>query len=324
MEILFESRSCVILYNFLSGIPNRKPFLLPANICPIVIATFEKARIPYVFIDVSLKTFEMDKSILLKKINERPNIFGGVLWLRSYGLNRSNKKLFQAIKKINKNIFIIDDCCLSIPNFSIEDDLQDLTLFSTGYSKYVDYGWGGYGFLKPEIKFYSNNKFIFNKNDLSKLNNSFQNCINEDKHFIYLDKNWLGGIKKCSFIKYKNMIIKDIPKIKKVKSKINFIYANSITAKAQLPGPYQNWRFNILVKNKKKLLNSIFSENLFASSHYYPLPKILNRELAVKSEKLHNHIINLFNDSRYNEKMAIKTASIVNNHIEKWGYESFD
>ena len=91
INLLFESRSSVILYNFLIGLSNKKPFILPANICPIVIATFEKAKVPYSFIDICLKTYEMDKFSLLKKIKKSPDYFGGVLWVRGYGNNSENR-----------------------------------------------------------------------------------------------------------------------------------------------------------------------------------------------------------------------------------------
>ena len=118
----------------------------------------------------------------------------------------------------------------------------------------------------------------------------------------------------------KKKIIDDLPRITLHKKKINSIYSNNIIKKAQLPINYQNWRFNLLVNKKKKLLQSLFSEKLFASTHYFPLPKLFNQRSTRKSERLFQHIVNLFNDHRYDEKMAIKTTKIVNNHIKKWGF----
>ena len=73
MNVLFESRASIILYNFLSMMVKKKPFLLPSNICPIVPAVYLKLKIPFEVVDISLDTLEMDKKIILKKINKAPN-----------------------------------------------------------------------------------------------------------------------------------------------------------------------------------------------------------------------------------------------------------
>ena len=321
MKILFELRASKILFNFLSNIPGKKPFLIPANICPIVPATFIKANTPFIFIDISLKTLEIDSNHLLEKLNNDPSAFGGVLWLRSYGVNNNNEKIFNSIKNYNPELFIIDDSCLLKPNFSMNDSIPDLIIYSTGYSKFVDYGWGGFGYLNSRIKFYSNKKLVYKKDDLKKLNESFKNCIENETPFVYPNSDWLvEDNNKCNYADYKKKIIDDLPRITLHKKKINSIYSNNIIKKAQLPINYQNWRFNLLVNKKKKLLQSLFSEKLFASTHYFPLPKLFNQRSTRKSERLFQHIVNLFNDHRYDEKMAIKTTKIVNNHIKKWGF----
>ena len=100
MKIVFEYRSSIILFNILLGLPNKKPFILPSNICPIVIATFKKAKRPFTFVDISLKTFEMNKEKLIEIIKEKPDAYGGILWLRPYGINKSNEDFFFNNKKI--------------------------------------------------------------------------------------------------------------------------------------------------------------------------------------------------------------------------------
>ena len=324
MKIVFEYRSSIILFNILLGLPNKKPFILPSNICPIVIATFKKAKRPFTFVDISLKTFEMNKEKLIEIIREKPDAYGGILWLRPYGINKSNEDFFLTIKKLNKKIFIIDDCCLSKPSLSFENHNQDLTLFSTGYSKYIDYGWGGFGWVNSKEIHYSRADLIFDNNDLITLNKAFQNSIDNNTKYVYSDNNWLGGEIKHDFTEYRKKIIEDLPKISNHKKRINNIYSNIIYEDAQFPQEYQDWRFNIYINNKDKLIKKIFSEKLFASSHYYPMPKLLKLKPAVNSEILYNKIINLFNDKRYSEKMAVRTAKLINNHISKWGFEKFE
>jgi hypothetical protein len=93
----------------------------------------------------------------------------------------------------------------------------------------------------------------------------------------------------------------------------------NLPKEAQLPSNFHDWRFNILVNNKAELLKAIFNEKLFASNHYYPITKLINNGYAPNSEKLFNHVINLFNDKRYTENMATDTIDIVKSHINKWG-----
>ena len=60
MQIIQAPRASAILYNFLKGQANTNPWLLPANICPIVPITFFKAGIPIEFVDISAETLHMD------------------------------------------------------------------------------------------------------------------------------------------------------------------------------------------------------------------------------------------------------------------------
>ena len=58
MQIVQASRASAILYNLLKSQTNTHPWLLPANICPIVPITFFKAGVPIEFVDISAETLE--------------------------------------------------------------------------------------------------------------------------------------------------------------------------------------------------------------------------------------------------------------------------
>ena len=47
-----SQRASAILYNYLSGNHFDKPFLLPANVCPVVPLSFMKAGVGFEFIDI--------------------------------------------------------------------------------------------------------------------------------------------------------------------------------------------------------------------------------------------------------------------------------
>ena len=282
--ILFENRASTILYNVLIKLDNRNKFLLPLNICPIVPETFMKANIEFEFIDINLDTLCMDEALLLNNI-KNDNKIGGVLFVKTFGVELNTEKLFEEIKNINEDIFIIDDRCPCIQEFdyNIEESYADMVLFSSGYSKYVDIGYGGYSFVKQKY---------------------------EDK---FLDKS-----KTNQFYEYKNQLINTIPKMKKHKEQLNNIYFKGIDTKYHLGKKFNNWRFSIVVNNKEEILDKIFKiDGLFASSHYPQskyATKYINKE--TNSKIVHDKIINLFNDFRFDIKKAQQVISIINDNLK--------
>jgi dTDP-4-amino-4,6-dideoxygalactose transaminase len=292
---------------------------VPSNICPIVPAIFLKAQVPFELVDISIETLEIDKNILFEKLKKSKSAYSGILWLRSYGVSNENNQIFKALKEINEQIMIIDDRCLMRPKFDDDCGYADLIIYSTGYSKFVDYSWGGYGYINSNENTYNSTDLSFDEDDLRKLNDSFRKSIESRTKFKYNDSNWLGGSQKLDFDHYMRNIKNDLPKIAQHKENLNSLYEKYLPEEAQLPSSYHDWRFNILVNNNTLLLESIFKKKLFASNHYYPMTKFFKNGNTPNSEKLYRHIINLFNDRRYSEDMTIETIEIVNQHIKKWG-----
>ncbi len=282
--ILFEDRAATILYNILTNIPNKK-FLLPLNVCPIVPDTFLKAKKEFEFIDIELKTLCMDKDAVLNKI-EKDNSIEGVLFVKTFGIELDNEPFYKQIKKINRDIFIINDMCPCIQRFDcdIENSYADMTLFSSGYSKYVDIGYGGYGFVK-DLRFGQ----------------------------IFTDKS-----KDREFLEYKKIILDKIPKMKKHKKIINAIYKKNLPNEIFLGDDFNRWRFSILVDNKEEILQEIFKvEGLFASSHYPQVDYnyVANPVINSNTKKIHDKIINLFNDFRFTKEKALSITKIINKNL---------
>jgi dTDP-4-amino-4,6-dideoxygalactose transaminase len=283
--VLFEKRASVVLEKVLKKLKqnnSKQKFLLPLNVCPIVPDTFLKADIKFEFVDISLKTLCMKKSIILEKIKNDKTITG-VLFVKTFGIDIDIKPLFRKIKSINKDIFIIDDMCPCVVDFDydIKNSYANMALFSTGYSKFVDIGYGGFGFLK-------------------------------DKEFegIFKDKQNTN-----KFQKYKKNIKKQTKLMKIHKKKLNDIYKKQIPKKFHLGDKFNGWRFSILVKDKDKILKQIFKkDNLFASSHYpqVDFDYVKNPAQNSNTHKIHSHIINLFNDFRFTPKKAKQESRIVN------------
>jgi hypothetical protein len=82
MQILQAPRASAILYSILIADEEKRPWLLPANICPIVPITFLKARVPFQFVDISARTLHMDLDQAEASIKERK--FGGLLYAHTY------------------------------------------------------------------------------------------------------------------------------------------------------------------------------------------------------------------------------------------------
>ncbi|RLA82614.1 MAG: DegT/DnrJ/EryC1/StrS aminotransferase family protein [Epsilonproteobacteria bacterium] len=283
--ILFENRAAKVLYNILKVIKNKK-FLLPLNICPIVPDTFIEANKEYEFCDISLDTLCMDEKLVLEKIKNDDTI-DGILFVKTFGIEYNIQQFYQKIKEINKDIFIIDDMCPCIQefNYDIENSYANVALFSSGYSKYVDIGYGGYGFLKD---------------------NDFKDIFKDKSN----DK---------EFIKYKKTILEKIKLMKIHKDELNTIYKTHIPKKYHLGEKFNNWRFSILIDNKELILEDIFQiEGLFASSHY-PQVDFEYLEYPMKNsntQKIHKNIINLFNDFRFTKEKSYQIVDIINKYTQ--------
>ena len=284
--ILFNDRASNVLYDVLSNTAQKK-FLLPLNVCPIVPDTFLKAKKEFIFIDIDMDTLCMDTDLIKSKLIE-DNTIDGLLFVHTFGIDLDMHSFFKEIKNIKENIFIIDDLCPSIQRFDydIEKSYVDLALFSSGYSKFIDIGYGGYGFVKQE-------RFGKTFMDYSK-----------DKEFCI----------------YKEKIISKIPDMKKHKKLLNSIYEEKIPKELHLGSRFNMWRFSILIDNKEQVLKEIFKEEgLFASSHYPQVDfnYVNNPAKNSNTKKIHDKIVNLFNDFRYDEEKAYKTAEIVSKYAKK-------
>ncbi len=284
--IIFEDRAATVLYQVLCKLNKVGKFLLPLNVCPIVPDTFIRANIDFDFIDISLDTLCMDEDLILNALHNDKSI-DGVLFVKTFGTNLNSDSLYQKIKSINKDIFIIDDCCPCKQDFSydIENSYADMALFSSGYSKYVDIGYGGFGYLKDD-KF----KDFF---------------IDRSKDSVFLD--------------YKAEIKKNIQLMQKHKAELNNIYRSKLPRDRQLGEKFNNWRFSLLVDDKETILKKIFAtEGLFASSHYPQVDYNYTKNPIKNSntKKIHDKIINLFNDFRFTKEQAFKTVEIINSCLD--------
>lgn len=314
--IVLRNRASIVLYDFLSIHKSKKPFILPVNICPVVPLIFLLRNVPFELVDIDSKTLCLNEEVVIEKIRSRPSTYGGVLFNHSYGTSYSPEAFFRELKCINNEILIIDDKCLCEPQLEPEiPSTRDLILFSTGYSKVADIGYGGYGFVNKELEPYFTNSNLKNKAgaDLDKLSNTYKISLIEDNNFFSQEHPDISiPFLNITWEQYHDKICNSLTSIEQHRKTITNIYKDNLDWNICLDDKFQGWRFNIITSEKNKILTEIFSNNLFASSHYQPLTKKANQHLYPNAFELYDKIVNLFIDKHYTPAAAEKTVTIIN------------
>ncbi len=315
MKYIEDYRASKILYNFLVSNKFKGKFILPANVCPIVPLTFIQAKVKFCIVDISESDLCLDQDLTKKLISNSREEYAGIFFVRTYGVDKKFDYFFEALKKINDQLIIIDDRCLAKPEpFLTHIYPADLVLFSTGYAKYVDIGEGGFAFFDDRKGFFNYKKIKTNF-----VGKDEYLILNDFKVFIASDCQYT---KKREYLWLKNTSPSEdyIQKVEKCishtvqhKKKLNTIYAEIIPDQYLLQKDFWHWRFTILVPSEKKkyILEELFSNQLFASSHYASLCHIFSNKRAPVAEKIHSSVINLFNDRYYTEHQAVTTANII-------------
>ncbi len=280
--IAFARRASAILFSILRDRADARPFLLPANVCAVVPETFRAAKQPFEFIDIAEPWLEIDATQCLERA--RTHAYAGILFVRPYGSERDPSAFFAELRDADPNFLIIDDKCLCPPDCdgtSISPS-ADVTLFSTGYAKFVDLGEGGFAHLRNGLAY---------------------------RHAI-TGPDWLDlQSPVISWDEYCQRTREAMLASSAHKAALNAIYAQSIPEDAQLPALFQQWRFNIRVPDSARLVDALFADGLFASRHYPP-----HGEFPV-AVRLHSQIVNLFNDRYFTQDQARQATEIVARHL---------
>ena len=311
-------RASAILYNLLKSIKDDRAFLLPASICPIVPLTFLKAGRAFEFVDISPDTLVMNSSETLRRLRRHRGRYAGVLFVRAYGAMFPMEELFRAIKEIDPSLLIVDDRCLTPPEFDAADEDTDVVLYSTGVSKYADIAVGGLGRIRDGIP-YSVHATDFREEDLLQLTASYKRAVAERVQFNYVDSAWLDNRPLgMSNSKYERVAADNVRDIREWKKAINAVYAENLPGDIQLPSAYQNWRFNVFVPESDWMMKSIFSQGHFASSHFASLQGIFSQgPAAMHAENVGGRIVNLFNDRHYSPEKAFALTRIIREHVKE-------
>ncbi len=319
---IIEPRASTILYNFLKANSLDGEFIIPINACPIVPITFLKAKKAFTLVDIDKKNYCLDLN-LTEDIIKR-NKVAGILFIYTYGIeNDTITNELLEFKKKYPSLVIIADKSLNFPK--LNNDTFDLTLYSTGYGKSVDIGYGGIGHLSNEYKYFKPS-IHYAEEEVKRLESYYKYCISNNIKFdySYADSNWLNNDSlKYDRVEFFNIIEEETALAQLQKSNINKIYSENLPKSIMLSNNtninFDNWRFNIVVNQKTLLLENIFKNGLFASSHYAPLKMFSNVEVPSESvsSELHKSVVNLFNYKYIDKEKAYRTVELIRKHLKK-------
>jgi hypothetical protein len=313
MKIIQAPRASTILYNLLIARTDARPWLLPANICPIVPITFLKAKVPFEFVDISAGSLYMDLGQAEARVRTRR--FGGLLYVHTYGEPSTPRDFFASVKSLVPELVIVDDRCLCIPDFEV-DTPANLTLYSTGYAKIVELNFGGYAFVQDDLE-YQPSHLPFDPQAHAELEVSYKEALQSRRTFVYHDSDWLEtDTSMPAWYDYRWQIENELKDSLSHRAELNEIYRKLLPHEMQLPLAYQTWRFNIRIKNKAHILNAIFNAGLFASSHYASLAGIMAEGRAPFAETLADQVINLFNDHYFDVQKTEKICKVILENYE--------
>lgn len=315
------NRASRVLYNFLVSIEKPDVFLVPANVCPIVLATFLKAKVAFRLVDIDRDSLCIDL-MTVRDILSDSNTKFGLIFVRTFGYTGSCEADIVSIKSQYSNLeVLIDDRCLGIPELEqnrFSEDI-DMTLFSTGYSKFVELGYGGFAWLSDKYNSrYQSPKIDYSEDSHESLVQRFNHAIQSRTSFNYDIDNWLDDRElPISIESYFSKIKSETSASLKQKYDLNAIYRQIVPQELWIGEEFDLWRFSILVRNKQAVLDRIFSAGEFASSHYASMAGIFDDTTAPIAESVHEQIVNLFNDYRFTEAKAKRVAEIVKEEAKK-------
>lgn len=317
MTIAFEARACSILYNLLLSCGDGRPFLLPANVCPVVPLTFRKAGHPFELVDVSGPDFAIDEAQCLARIAGDPGGVAGLLFVRTYGALGDAAPFFRAAKELQEDLLVLDDRCLCRPDpeGGSRTPGADVTLWSTGYAKHVDVGFGGFAHLREGVP-YHRSEGGFSAAVLEEVERGVKEALTRGAPFEGGREDWLALTRpEVSWPAYQRGVLAALPEIDEHKGRLNAIYREALPPEICLPDRFQGWRFNLLVPAPDELVARLFAAGLFASRHYASLGGVLGEGSFPQAEAFHRRVVNLFNDRSFDEERARRAVEVVLAHL---------
>lgn len=328
MRTITAKRAATILF----GLARAKPdfegvYLVPANACPVVPMAIIKAGRNVEFIDIDNFAHSMKVNDLEHRLIDRTKTpVAGVVFIRPYGAIDRNTVDFSRLRNLSPTTLLVDDRCAAIPEvdkMSLVKTGADVYLYSTGYGKYVDLGYGGFAHMEAEVNYISDqvDNSGFMAANYQVLDGLCKTHLQDEaprqldlslvKRSPWLDMSPLA----TSWSEYKDHINAAREKVATQKSLADQIYYKIIPNRIFLGAQFNDWRHQILVDRKEELLRAIFEKKLFASGHYNTSARIFGAGEFPNSDRLYSRVINLFNDLYIKEQQIIEVAETVKSHV---------
>jgi dTDP-4-amino-4,6-dideoxygalactose transaminase len=336
-EMLYTGRGSSALYAILNSISvTKRKLLLPINICEIVIPVIQFSGFSPVFYDVNPDTGNSSLDNIKASYTGEEAI---LLAVHNFGVPLEIDLISEWAKE--KEIFLIEDVCNALGSTWKNHPLGnwgDAAIYSFGYSKILDLGFGGgltvreFG-LRQKVKELISSFDLFS--DLYKdADHEFQSKLRilrkdprnqlpeiyrplyEDytKFLIYrLDEQSVNLIKDA-LADLDNIILSRYQKAMMYK---NGIRSSKISHIKEVPGQIF-WRYNILIEpeSRDKLLKLLIDNTCWASKWYPPVNKLFFEESESGSfsgaELFSKRVINLFVDECFSIAEVKRTISLIN------------
>jgi hypothetical protein len=256
-------------------------------------------------------------------IRENSEMYGGVLFVRTYGAEGDENQFFESLRRAQPDLLIIDDKCLCRPDCEGTSAVSaaDVTLFSTGRAKHVDMGFGGFAYLKENVP-YERSSREYSETALLRMTDHYKAAVAERTRFSLKspEENWLDlSPPRLPLASYFQQTLNELSRADQHKLRINAIYEPNLPAVAQLPTRFQHWRFNLRLPDAEGLLSRLADAGLFASRHYPSASGVFSEGRFPVAERLHRQVVNLFNDKNYDEDKALRSTRIILRHLKELG-----
>lgn len=272
---VFAARASAILYHLVMSLPTtRGVYLLPANVCPVVPLTLLAAQRPFEFIDLDEMSLCMSPALVGHRLTARQRApVAGILFVRTYGATLDMTVDFRAWKTLQPELLLIDDRCLARPvldRTAVHWQGADVVLFSTGYAKPVDVGFGGFAHLQPYVSWQWHPR-PFVAADEHTVTALYQAHIRKQRplyeasahecpprHFQTLQ--WLDTrAPHMPWSPYRALVLKAEAAAESHAATLLASYRHHIPERAHLPFAYHAWRFQLRVPRRDALLKKIFA-----------------------------------------------------------------
>ena len=316
MYTVIGKRASSVLYRWLLSNHISGKVLIPANICESVPATYKKAGCEIVFGDIMAGTWIMEEQQIRECMNKQDIQL--IHLNHTYGVDGTSvRDTIKFIKDAFPDIVLVEDCCLGVPLLEKPSkELVDVKLYSTGHTKVVNIGWGGFAYIQDKWN-YEDITEMYCKQDEILFDNHVKYCHKENckADWSVFGSHWIDFQIDMDKDSYFECLKEQLKKVKKHKNKLNEVYRN---IPGSMPEGYHNWRYQLLVENQKECMEALFQNGLFCSNHYMSLGNgYFDKYSAINCDYLYRHVINLFNDFCYTEEQAILTARILEGLAKK-------